>query len=88
MLAKYRKILNKGQELYLRIKVHPGADKNYIKEIMEDETVKIDVAAPPVRGKANLELIKFLARKFEVKKENVKIISGAKERIKLIKVIK
>ncbi len=53
---------------------------------MEDNTVKIDVAARPVKGKANKELIKFLAKEFDVMEENVIIISGAGEKTKLIKV--
>ena len=86
MLNKYQNQLKKEKELYLRIKVRPGAAKTVVKEIMDDDTVKIDIAAPPVKNKANQELIKFLAREFELSKNNVKIISGAGERVKLIKV--
>ena len=88
MLSKIKKQLYKKGEIYLKIKARPGMSKNAIKEIMGDNTVKIDIAAPPVKGKANQELIKFLAQRFNVLEKNVKIISGAGERVKLVKIVK
>ena len=72
-------------DIYLRVKVRPNAAETRVKEIMADETVKIDLAAAPEKGKANLELIKFFAKEFDVDKSRIKIISGAGERVKLIK---
>jgi uncharacterized protein (TIGR00251 family) len=86
MLNKFIKKLQKNSEVYLRIKARPNASKTVIKEIMEDDTVKLDISAPPVKGKANQELIKFLAREFNVQKDEIKIISGAGDKIKLIKI--
>jgi len=85
---KNKKILEQKGELYLRIKVLPSALKNEVKEILEDETIKINISAVPEKGKANQELVKFLAKEFEVEKNNIKIISGKTERIKLIKIKK
>jgi len=85
-MIKYIEKLNKEKEIYLNIKVRPEAAKTILKEIMTDETLKIDISAPPERNKANQELIKFLANTFSVNKNNVKIISGKKEKIKLIKI--
>lgn len=53
---------------------------------MADETIKIDVAILPIKGRANQELIEFLAKEFEVRKNNVKIIKGVGEKNKLIKI--
>ena len=86
MLKEFMRQLEENSEIYLRVAVHPGASKTAIKEIMGDETIKIDIAALPVKGKANQELIKFLAQKFDVSQKNVKIIKGFKEKIKLIKI--
>lgn len=88
MIAKFKKQFHEKGEIYLRVKVRAGAGETAVREILEDETIKIDIAAPPVKGKANQELMKFLAREFEVSGKNVKIISGAGERVKLIKVWK
>jgi hypothetical protein len=86
MLEKYVKKLADNKEIYLRIKVLAGAGKTGLIEEMADETLKIAVAAVPEKGKANLELIKYLAKEFGVAKSGVKIISGAGERLKLVKI--
>ena len=88
MLDSYKKTLAQKGEIYLRVKVRPNSAKTCLKEIMADETLKIDLAAAPVKGKANIELIKFLAKEFEVNKNNIKIISGAGDRVKLVKIVK
>ena len=78
-------------ELYLRLKVHPSRAITEIIEIVSDhegETVKVDVAAPAEKGKANQELIRYLAKIFGTSRGQVKIISGAGERVKLVKVMK
>ena len=86
MLNKYIEKLKMNNEVYLRLKVLPGASKTKIRNIMEDETIKIDVAAVPEKGKANKELIGYLAKEFGVNKKNIKILSGISDRIKLIKI--
>jgi len=86
MLEQYIKNLSDNKEIYLRIKVLAGAGKTGLVEEMADETLKIAVAAAPEKGKANLELIKYLSREFKVSKNNIRIISGAGDRHKLIKI--
>lgn len=75
---------------YLRIKVIPKSPKNEIVEILEDqehgETIKIRIKAAPEKNKANLELIKFLSETYQVPRENIAIISGQKEQLKLIRI--
>jgi hypothetical protein len=70
--------------------VIPKSSKNEIVEIMEDEengqTVKIRIKAMPEKGKANAELIKFLSKTLNLPKENISIISGKTEHIKLLKI--
>lgn len=88
MLENFKKILKNKGEVYLTVKARPGADRTTVKDIMDDEAIKIDIAAPAIKGKANEELVKFLAKEFEAAKNNIKIISGAGEKIKLVKIIK
>lgn len=73
---------------YLRIKVLPKSPKTELTDTLADGTLKIRVAAPPEKGKANVELIKFLARRFNVAKENVSIVSGKSDSLKLVKITK
>ena len=86
MLNKFIKKLEENDEVYLRVKARPDASKTLVKDVMEDDTIKLDVFAPPLKGKANQEIIKFLAREFKISKDEIKIISGAGDRLKLIKI--
>jgi len=88
MLEKYRQILIAKGEVYLRLKARPGAPKTQLKAIMDDETIKVDIAAPAENGRANEALIVWLAQELDVSKNNVKVISGAGDRLKLVKIIK
>ncbi len=71
---------------YLRIKVLPKSPKNEVVEILDDETIKIRIKAVPERGKANAELIKFLSKEFGVQRDQITIISGKTEQLKLVKI--
>ncbi|MEA3398782.1 MAG: DUF167 domain-containing protein [Patescibacteria group bacterium] len=79
--------VNKG-EVYLRVKVRPSFRENSFAGTMDDDTIKINISVPPIKGKANKELIKYLAQKFNTAKENIRIISDGKDRTKLIKITK
>jgi len=84
-ISELKEKLSAQGEAYFKIKVIPGASKTEIKEMMADGTIKISVAAQPEKGKANLELINFLRAEFRARE--VKIISGATSRIKLVKIV-
>jgi len=68
----------------LAIRVTPRARRNEITQIMADGTIKICLTAPPVEGKANSALIKFLAEILQVASSSIKILSGESGRSKLI----
>lgn len=80
--------LNSRGEAYLAVKVIPGSAKTEFRELMSDKTYKIAIAAAPEKGKANKELIKFLASELKVLKDRLVIISGAGDRAKLVKITK
>jgi uncharacterized protein (TIGR00251 family) len=86
MLTDLKVKLAAKKEIYLAVRVTTNAAKTELREIMADEALKISIAAVPEKGKANQELIKFLAREFSVSKNQVLLISGASERTKLIKI--
>ena len=65
------------------IRVIPNASKTEVREITT-ESVKIAVAAPPDKNKANLELIKFFKKEFKLK---VQIVSGEKSRSKVVEIM-
>ena len=85
-MRKYR--LHDGKKgAALAVRVTPRASRNEIVEIQSDGTVRIHLTAPAHEGKANEELIKFLAEIFGVPKSNVDIVAGATGRDKLISVL-
>ena len=67
------------------IKVVPRASKSEIVGA-HDGALKIRLAAPPVEGAANEELIKTLAKYFDVNKSAVEIASGATAKTKQIRI--
>ena len=86
MLTAYINNLANNKEIYFNVKVIPGAPKTEVREVMADGTIKITLAAAPEKGKANQELVRFLAEELGVRKYQIKIISGLGERNKLIKI--
>jgi uncharacterized protein (TIGR00251 family) len=73
--------------LTLKIKVIPKSPKSEIAGRMADGTLKIRIAAPPEKGRANEELRSFLARQYDVPAANVTILSGATSQTKLVRII-
>ncbi len=52
----------------------------------EGDMVKIRLSAPPVDGKANEALVKFLAEKLNVPRANVEIVTGQTSRRKVVRI--
>jgi len=71
----------------LSVRVTPRASRNEIVEVMNDGTIKIHLMAPPVEGKANEALIKFLAGILEIPKSQLEVVAGAGGRDKIISVL-
>jgi uncharacterized protein (TIGR00251 family) len=66
-------------------KIVPGSSKTAIAGVL-DNMIKIKVAAPPEKGKANQCLIAFLARKLNIKKNTVSITAGLTSPVKHVHV--
>jgi len=67
------------------VHVHPGAGRNSVVRF-KDGVWHIRIAAPPVEGQANKELIKFLSEILGVSKNRLSIEKGATSRRKVIAV--
>jgi uncharacterized protein (TIGR00251 family) len=70
----------------LKIKVTPRAPRTELVGEMADGTLKVNVAAPPDKGKANEELCSFIARHYKVDRSRVEVISGATSTRKLVRI--
>lgn len=72
-----------ADNLVLTLHIQPGA-KNTAAAGLHGDALKIKLAAPPVEGKANTALLKFLAERFDVPLSRVILKQGDKSRHKVI----
>jgi uncharacterized protein (TIGR00251 family) len=71
--------------MILTVKVTPNARANSL-EGMHDGVLKVRIKAPPDKGKANEELVAFLADLLQVAKSQISILSGHAGRLKRIEI--
>ena len=71
----------------LALRVTPRASRNEIVGVLNDGTIKVHIAAPPVDEAANKKLIEFLAEVLGVPRSRVEIVAGATGRDKLVSVL-
>ncbi len=64
----------------------PKSSRNEIAGRLADGTLRVKVAAPAEKGKANAELRSFLARRLGVAKSAVTIVAGETSHHKLVRV--
>ena len=57
-----------------------------IVEIMSDGVIRMHVKSPPVEGKANTEIIRYLAKILRIPKNQISIMRGAGSKRKMIKI--
>jgi hypothetical protein len=69
----------------LTVKVHPRARRSGIAGRLGDAW-KLDLAAPPVDGKANDECVRFFAELADVPRASVRIVLGATSRTKVVEI--
>jgi len=75
-----------GKDLIIRLKVQPRASDDGLAEVMGDR-IKLRLTAPPVDGRANTHLTRYLSRIFKVPKGQVLILSGETGREKRVRII-
>lgn len=71
--------------LLVEIKVVPGSGRLEIK-LDKNGSLKCWLKNPPEQGRANAELIKFLAKSLNISQDKVLIISGQTSRNKRVKI--
>jgi uncharacterized protein (TIGR00251 family) len=82
MAAWYRR---SGETVTLTLHVQPGAKRSEIAGLHGD-ALKIRLAAPPVEGRANEALLKFIAELLEVPLRQVELRQGGQSRHKVVAV--
>jgi uncharacterized protein (TIGR00251 family) len=74
-----------GEDLVLRIRAQPRSSREGFAEVLGDQ-IKLRINAPPVDGKANAQIIKYLSKLFGVPRAQVCILSGETGRDKRIRI--
>eukprot|EP00049_Salpingoeca_infusionum_P010322 m.175532 g.175532 ORF g.175532 m.175532 type:complete len:103 (-) comp14614_c0_seq2:68-376(-) len=69
----------------VQVKVIPNASSTEFCSSHLEDALRIRVNAPPDKGKANSELVKFMARHFGVSKSDVQILRGESSRSKEVR---
>jgi uncharacterized protein len=69
----------------IAVKAHPRANRTAITGRF-GEAYKLDLAAPPVDGKANEECLRYFAELASVPRRDVRIVQGASGRMKVVKI--
>lgn len=72
----------RGTILHLLLK--PNSRKQALEFDLASKTVTIHVKSPPEKGKANRELLKFLAKYFEKPANEIELIAGHTSRDKAV----
>ncbi|MBW4028340.1 DUF167 domain-containing protein [Acidipila rosea] len=85
--AELRARLVREGSLILEIKVIPRAPVSGVAERMANGALKIKVAAPPEKGKANDEVCAVLAEYLDVPKRNVEVMLGHTSHQKRVRVV-
>lgn len=73
------------KEVIFKVYLQPKSSKNEVVGPYRDG-IKVKVTAPPVEGKANEALIRFLARECGISPTSVEMIKGHHAREKILKI--
>lgn len=75
--------------MQIKVYIQPKASKSEVVGFhgdAGDDVIKIRIQAPPVDGKANEELCKFLSKLLKIPKTKIKIIRGKSSRKKTLEI--
>jgi hypothetical protein len=74
-----------GDIVTLTLHIQPGAKRTEVAGL-HGEALKIRLAAPPIEGRANEALLKFIAESFDVPLRQVELKQGGQSRHKVVAV--
>ena len=73
------------KKVRISVKVTPNAPKNELSRF-DGQLLDIKISAPPVKGRANRELIAYLCKMLGLKKDDIVILSGHTSRNKTLSI--
>jgi hypothetical protein len=69
----------------LTVRVVPRASRSEVAGL-QDGALRVRIAAPPVDGAANRELVKFLSKKLKVPQAAVTLVTGNNSKNKVVRI--
>ena len=75
-----------GESWLLEVYAAPKAHKSRVVGLHGDR-LKIQLAAPPVDGAANVELIRFLSKTLDIPKSQLELTRGMTDRRKAVRIL-
>lgn len=78
-------VRERGDGVRFAVRVQPRAPRSAVAGV-HDGALRVRLAAPPVDGAANEELVRLLARWLGVARRDVSIVGGAASRAKMVDV--
>ncbi len=78
-------LVSEKENVSIQVRVQPNAARNEVVGFT-DGVLQVRIAAPPVKGKANRELVDFLGHVLRVSKSRVAILRGHTSRNKVVAV--
>jgi uncharacterized protein len=82
-MAEWVKV--RGENILISVRVQPGTSRDAISGIREGSLL-IKLCSPPVDGRANDSLLRFVADMLNIPRSSIRIIQGIKNRKKLLEV--
>lgn len=79
-------IVSTQQGIRLTVHVIPNAKQTLV-ALEPDGSLTIRVRAPPAKGKANREVLKFLSKKLGTPSSKIQILAGVRSNLKTIEII-
>ncbi len=75
-----------GEDLILRVRVQTRASKDEFVGRLANR-IRVRITAPPVDGKANKHLLRFVAKTFSVAPSHVHLVNGQSSRNKTLRIV-
>ena len=79
-------LTEKEDRVILSVRVVPRATKDGIAGLLGTEALKVRIQAPPVEGKANAYLVRYLSKHWKISRGSITILSGETGRNKRIEI--
>lgn len=80
-------IVQTTTNLFLHVHVRPNAKINAIREVNNDNEIRVDIAADAQDGKANEQLIDYMKSILKISSDQLTIVRGHKHREKVLRLI-